>query len=169
MAQREAFEARARDPEGLHGADVGVLRGSSERGVEPSGEARREGSGRLAALVVAHWMSMLEGPFEWAVFPLVYFSFSEGFVRVAGGLRGEALQRVGWVCAMIASCRGGEFPELELRRDDRAPVGGPCGVGEGVMAWCCALRCETSGQQLRIGYRVCNGGQVRFDRLAVDG
>ncbi len=130
---------------------------------------RLELSDRLYELIVAHWASTLEDPFDWAEYPLAYYTLSEPFLQVLADMRWVGLNQVARVCAMIACGLAGECEELDLQPAPRVSAGdGPGGAGASPAAdtrlWWCVLRPAT-GCSARVGYWLHPDGRIEFDSL----
>jgi hypothetical protein len=117
---------------------------------------------RLHVLIVQQWTQTLRSPCDWAEWPLVSYSFSDGFMTSLRRQTNPPLGRIAWVCAMVAC---GLAPKLEgiAPRPLLAGRGGKQVVREdGAKGWRCNLRRNSHGG-LRLHYWAYSSGRIEFD------
>jgi hypothetical protein len=116
----------------------------------------------LDVMIVQQWVRGLEGPYDWAQWPLGRYVFGTEFVRTVEAHRTVALERVAWVCAMVACELAPRLESLEpgtLMGEDGAPA-----VREdGAHGWRCTL--ADAGGGPRLHYWVHPNGLVEFESV----
>jgi hypothetical protein len=167
----------------------------STGGFEDDGPYPRRGAARHAALdrealeilIVQQWTKTLRGPYDWGDWPLARYTLGEGVLSAAERYAGAAarctdsgVERLAWVCAMIACGRAPRLRSIEARprcaedaRDLRDAEDAPRARGaddvqliraDGALAWCCNLERETiDGPQLH--YWVHPSGSIEFETV----
>jgi hypothetical protein len=168
-------------------------------GFEDDGPHPRRGATRHAALdrealeilIVQQWTKTLRGPYDWGDWPLARYTLGEGVVSTAERYAGSsarcassAVERLAWVCAMIACGRAPRLRSIQARpccaECGEACLDGPCESrsaapgdaqlvrADGASAWCCNLeRDAIDGPQLR--YWVHPSGSIEFDAVCGGG
>lgn len=144
------------------------------RPVEGDDDAEVTTAGRLGAqdtvkalhlLVVKSWTDTLTGEFDWSHYPLATVTFSEGFVRDLERRRAP-LERVAWVCAMVACGKAttlsGIAPRPLLAGSSSKPGSSQQVREDDAKGWRCNLKRNAAGGA-RIHYWVHPTGRIEFD------
>jgi hypothetical protein len=158
------------------GAD-GELAGGGEDGASHSRRGavveRTLDREALDVLIVQQWTKTLRGPYDWGDWPLARYTLGAGVLsaaeRYASGstsCTSSAVDRLAWVCAMVACGRAPRLRSIELH---------PRGDGEqqlvradGARAWRCNLeRDALEGPQLH--YWIHPSGLVEFESVGGEG
>jgi hypothetical protein len=150
-------------------------------GFEDDGPYPRRGATRhavldreaLEILIVQQWTKTLRGPYDWGDWPLARYTLGEGVLSAAERYAGAAarctdsgVERLAWVCAMIACGRAARLHSIEARprdADDAQHV-----RADGARAWCCNVERDTiDGPQLH--YWVHPSGSIEFEAVCGSG
>jgi hypothetical protein len=128
-------------------------------------KVERRGDGeRLYVLIVEKWVETFSGPHDWSESPLASFVFSNQFLRDLDDPDRLPLERIAWVCAMVACGKarglGGIDPHQLLTGD-----GGRQLVREdGAKGWRCNLKRNSPGGA-RLHYWIHPSGRIEFGAL----
>jgi hypothetical protein len=131
----------------------------------PPDRAKRRGDAeRLYVLIVEKWVETFSGPHDWSESPLASFVFSDQFLRDLSDRDRLPLERIAWVCAMVACGKarglGGIDPHQLLTGD-----GGRQLVREdGAKGWRCNLKRNSPGGA-RLHYWIHPSGRIEFGAL----
>ncbi|HSZ70479.1 MAG TPA: hypothetical protein VK756_08955 [Solirubrobacteraceae bacterium] len=120
-------------------------------------------------MIVQQWTKTLQGPYDWGDWPLARYRLGVGVVSAAESYAsasprcaGSAVERLAWVCAMVAC---GRAPRL--RSLDAGPL--PAGAAEaaradGARGWRCNLQRDTRGGP-QLHYWIHPSGLVEFEAV----
>lgn len=125
---------------------------------------RRSDGERLYVLIVEKWVETFSGPHDWSESPLASFVFSDEFLRALDDPDRLPLERIAWVCAMVACGKarglGGIDPHQLL-----TGAGGRQLIREdGAKGWRCNLKRNSPGGA-RLHYWIHPSGKIEFDEL----
>ncbi len=187
--------ARGRRP--ACGPDAEVASGFEDDGPHPRrGAARHAALDReaLEILIVQQWTKTLRGPYDWGDWPLARYTLGEGILSAAERYAGSsarctnsAVERLAWVCAMVACGRAPRLRSIQPRPrsvdyGEVRPAGAteatearPASVrdvqlvrADGALAWCCNLeRDAVDGPQLH--YWIHPSGSIEFEAVCGPG
>jgi hypothetical protein len=118
---------------------------------------RMDTDARLHRLISREWQRALPSGEDRKRFPLGGYTFGERFIKSVEELRDTPAERIGWVCAMVASGRANEMPGLQTHQS-RDSWAGSDSRTDSAKAWTCRLREGAS----RLLYWVKVDGRVEF-------
>jgi len=142
-SDRDAAAARAADAEAAWEVAERQLQalqavGLDERALELVGAMDTDA--RLHWLIAREWLRALPNTADREEYPMKYV-FGSGFVESVQELVGTPLERIAWVCAMVASARAKGMPGIEPHhlRSDRGGASEQMVRSDGAKAWICKL------------------------------
>jgi hypothetical protein len=195
VAGGEASDARVgRGRRPACGPDAELAGGFEDDGPHPRRGATRHATldrEALEILIVQQWTKTLRGPYDWGDWPLARYTLGEGVINAAERYAGtaarctnSAVERLAWVCAMIACGRASRLHSIKA-----LPRGVDCGEAhpdglceprctgadgpqliraDGALAWRCNLeRDAVDGPQLH--YWVHPSGSIEFEAVCGHG
>jgi hypothetical protein len=120
---------------------------------------------RLHVMLVGEWVSALTVS-DRREFPLGRYVFARGFAGMVESRRvGVAVERVAWVCAMVACGRAsGAGCEVHPLRTGSGPTMAQLRRSDGARAWRCSLKMTSGGPRLH--YWMTPDGIVEFASVA---
>jgi hypothetical protein len=148
-----------------HHANISPPTDDQDTELPTNEKVERRGDGeRLYVLIVEKWVETFSGPHDWSESPLASFVFSAEFLRALDEPDRLPLERIAWVCAMVACGKarglGGIDPHQLL-----TGAGGRQLVREdGAKGWRCNLKRNSPGGA-RLHYWIHTSGRIEFDAL----
>jgi hypothetical protein len=152
----------------------GEASGGAEDGAHPRrGGVYQTGLDREAfdVLIVQQWTKTLRGPYDWGDWPLARYTLGaevlsavERYASGSARCTSSAVDRLAWVCAMVACGRAQRLRSIQAR-----PRGGEQQLvrADGACAWRCNLEREAlDGPQLH--YWIHPSGLVEFEAVSAE-
>src|ERR1700722_10646121 len=167
----------------------------SAGGFEDDGPHPRRGATRHAALdreareilIVQQWTKTLRGPYDWGDWPLARYTLGEGVLSAAERYAdastrcaSSAVERLAWVCAMIACGRAARLSSIQThpRGVDRGEAhlngsreprfagaeGSQLVRADGALAWRCNLERDVIGGP-QLHYWTHPSGSIEFEAV----
>jgi hypothetical protein len=140
---------------------------AEDRDIElPTNEkVERRGDGeRLYVLIVEKWVETFSGPHDWSQSPLASFVFSDQFLRALDDSDRLPLERIAWVCAMVACGKARRLGGIDPHQLLTGAGGRQLVREDGAKGWRCNLKRNSPGGA-RLHYWIHTSGKIEFDAL----
>jgi hypothetical protein len=116
--------------------------------------------GKLDVMIVQQWAQTLAGSYDWGIWPLARYTFSDAFLRHLDG--DTDLDDVAWVCAMVACGLAQEFVELAVEPRLQASSGERLVREDGAHQCRCSIR-SGRGKGSQLDFWGLPSGVIEFD------
>jgi hypothetical protein len=139
---------------------------AERRDIAPTSDAveRRSNAEGLYVLIVEKWVETFAGPHDWSDNPLASFVFSEQFLRALDEPDRLPLERIAWVCAMVAYGKARALGGIDPHQLLTGAGGRQLVREDGAKGWRCNLKRDSPGD-VRQHYWIHTSGKIEFNAL----